>query len=208
MKALPHGDGDAEHPHRDHGREVERGDARRHAQRLAHGIDVDARARALGVLALQQRAGCRRRTRSPPGRAGCRPWRRRSPCRARTTAARPARPCRASSRRLNSNITRARRCGLTAAQAGWAGGGAGDGARPARATVASATRACTSPVLGSNTSPKRPERPATRATADEVAMLRMTRSFLACSKTRIRPCSDPVVGGVVAEDPAAAAVPP
>jgi len=45
--------GDAEHPHRDHRREVERGDARRDAQGLAHGIDVDARASALGVLTLQ-----------------------------------------------------------------------------------------------------------------------------------------------------------
>ncbi|MNJ25379.1 hypothetical protein D3C77_198230 [compost metagenome] len=46
------GDGHAEHPHRDHAGEVERGDARHHAQRLAHGIDVDARTGAVGVFAL------------------------------------------------------------------------------------------------------------------------------------------------------------
>ena len=53
-KGVARRDGDPEHPHRDHAREVERGDAGGHAQRLAHGIDVDAGARALGVLALQR----------------------------------------------------------------------------------------------------------------------------------------------------------
>jgi hypothetical protein len=47
-------DGRTHHPHRDHGREVERGDARHDAQGLAHRIDVDARTGALGVFALQQ----------------------------------------------------------------------------------------------------------------------------------------------------------
>ena len=46
-------DGHAEHPHRDHGGKVERGDAGDHAQRLAHGVDVDAGASALGVFAFQ-----------------------------------------------------------------------------------------------------------------------------------------------------------
>ena len=41
-------------PHRDHGGEVERRDARDHAERLAHGIHVDAGAGAVGELALQQ----------------------------------------------------------------------------------------------------------------------------------------------------------
>ena len=54
MKALPHGDGEREHPHRDHGREIERGDAGHDAQGLAHRIDVDAGAGAFGVFALQQ----------------------------------------------------------------------------------------------------------------------------------------------------------
>src|SRR6478672_7146819 len=53
-EGVADGDGDAEHPHRDHGREVERGDAGDHAQRLAHGIDVDAGPRAPGVFALQR----------------------------------------------------------------------------------------------------------------------------------------------------------
>ena len=51
-EGVTHGDGQREHPHRDHGREVERGDPRRHAQRLAHGVDVDARAGGVGVFAL------------------------------------------------------------------------------------------------------------------------------------------------------------
>jgi hypothetical protein len=53
MKGVAAGDGDAEHPHRDHRREVERGDARADAERLAHRIDIDAGAGALGILALQ-----------------------------------------------------------------------------------------------------------------------------------------------------------
>ena len=65
-------------------------------------------------------------------------------------------------RRTNSISTRARRCGLTAAQAGCASA--------ARATAwstssreASATRACTSPVAGLKTSAVRPEPPGARA---------------------------------------------
>ncbi len=41
-------------PQRDHRREVERGDARDHAERLAQRVHVDAGAGALGVLALDQ----------------------------------------------------------------------------------------------------------------------------------------------------------
>src|SRR3546814_3739581 len=46
--------GDAEHPHRNHRREVERGDARADSNRLTHGIHVDAGARALRIFALQR----------------------------------------------------------------------------------------------------------------------------------------------------------
>ena len=53
-EAVADRDGDAEHPHRDHGREIERGDAGDDAQRLAHGIDVDAGPGALGVFALER----------------------------------------------------------------------------------------------------------------------------------------------------------
>ena len=48
------GDGHAEHPHRDHRREVERGDAGADAERLAHRIDVDPGARADRIFALQR----------------------------------------------------------------------------------------------------------------------------------------------------------
>ncbi len=58
LRGLEHegvaaGDGHAEHPHRDHGREIKRGDPGCDAQRLAHGVDVDAGAGAFGVFALQ-----------------------------------------------------------------------------------------------------------------------------------------------------------
>ena len=43
----------AEHPHRDHRWEVKRRDARTNAQRLAHGIDINAGTCALGVFALE-----------------------------------------------------------------------------------------------------------------------------------------------------------
>ncbi len=45
-------DGDAGHPHRDHRREIERGDAGADADRLAEGPDVDAGAGAVGEFAL------------------------------------------------------------------------------------------------------------------------------------------------------------
>ena len=51
------GKGRAHFPQRDHRGEVERGDARRHAQRLAHRIHVDAGACAVGELALQHLGG-------------------------------------------------------------------------------------------------------------------------------------------------------
>src|SRR3954452_3878882 len=42
------------HPQRNHRWEVERRYTRGNAERLAHGIDIDARSGALGILALQQ----------------------------------------------------------------------------------------------------------------------------------------------------------
>ncbi len=60
----------------------------------------------------------------------------------------------ASTSRLNSNITRARRCGLVAAQAGCAFCAAATAASRSTAPD-NRTRACTSPEFGSNTSPKR-----------------------------------------------------
>ena len=64
----------------------------------------------------------------------------------------------APTRRLNSNMTRARRWGLTfdhSSKAAWADWTA----RSTSPSVASWTRACTSPVFGLKTSPKRPEPP-------------------------------------------------
>ena len=54
MNALPHASAGPGLPQRDHRREVERGDAGDHAERLAQRVDVDAGACALGVLTLDQ----------------------------------------------------------------------------------------------------------------------------------------------------------
>ena len=53
-KGIARGNRNAEHPHRDHGWEVERGNPGDHAQGLAHGIDVNAGACAFGIFALEQ----------------------------------------------------------------------------------------------------------------------------------------------------------
>ncbi len=60
----------------------------------------------------------------------------------------------------NLNMTRARRCGLVAAQRGKAAWALAI-AFSTSALLASATLACTSPVLGLKTSPKRPDAPFT-----------------------------------------------
>ena len=54
MNALPQASAGTGLPQRDHRGEVERGDARDHAEGLAHRVDVDAGAGALGVLTLEQ----------------------------------------------------------------------------------------------------------------------------------------------------------
>ena len=53
-KGVAAGDGGREHPHRDHGGEVERGDARADAKGLLHGIHVDAGTCAVGEVTFQQ----------------------------------------------------------------------------------------------------------------------------------------------------------
>src|ERR1700716_4357860 len=80
------------------------------------------------------------------------------PCSEESSRARLSNSFCTSSRNLN--ITRARRCGLVAAQAGCAASALAI-ACSMSALLAKATLACTSPVLGSNTSPLRPELPAT-----------------------------------------------
>ncbi len=128
LRGLQHegvaaGDGDAEHPHRDHGREVERGDAGADAQRLAHRIDVDPRAggprciRPLRAWGMPQANSITSRPRwmSPLLSAST------LPCSEESRAASSS--IRASTRRLNSNISRARRCGLTSAQPSLGAGG-------------------------------------------------------------------------------------
>ena len=107
-------------PQRDHGREVERRDAGDDAERLAHRIKIDAGAGALGVFALQQ-------MRDAAGEFdhfeaaldvafgvgnGLAVFGRQQLGEAVIFLL-------ATSSR-NLNITRARRCGLVAAQAGWA----------------------------------------------------------------------------------------
>ena len=53
-EGIAAGDGDREHPHRDHGREVERRDARAYSQWLTHRVAVHTRAHLLAVLAFEQ----------------------------------------------------------------------------------------------------------------------------------------------------------
>ena len=54
MKALPQAIAGASFHKRDHRRKVERGDAGDDAERLAHRIEIDARACAVGIFALHQ----------------------------------------------------------------------------------------------------------------------------------------------------------
>ena len=51
-KGITGGNGDGEHPHRHHRREVKRRNTGDHAQRLAHGPVIDAGANLLGVITL------------------------------------------------------------------------------------------------------------------------------------------------------------
>ena len=53
-KGVSAGNGDGVHPHRHHGREVERGDAGDHAQWLAVGDGINARSDIAGEIALEQ----------------------------------------------------------------------------------------------------------------------------------------------------------
>ena len=53
-EGIAAGDGEREHPHRHHRREVERGDAGAHANRLQHGMAIHASTDVLGMLALEQ----------------------------------------------------------------------------------------------------------------------------------------------------------
>src|SRR5262249_15386205 len=86
--------------------------------------------------------------------------------------------CRSS---RNLNITRARRCGLVAAQAGCAVAALATAAATS-ARLAKATLAWISPVLGLNTSPKRPDAPATCLPPMKWPISRMRRlpDILAC----------------------------
>ena len=88
------------------------------------------------------------------------------PCSDESSRARSSYSAWISSRNLNS--TRARRCGLVAAQPGKAACALAI-AFSTSALLASATLACTSPVFGLNTSPVRPDVPATCFAADEMA---------------------------------------
>ena len=81
------------------------------------------------------------------------------PCSRESSSARGSSSSRRSSRkRMN---TRARFCGLVAAHAGCAASAFAIAARTS-SPVARGTRACTAPVLGSKTSPKRPDAPSWR----------------------------------------------
>ena len=68
-EGVARGQRDRVHPHGDHDGEVEGGDARDHADRLAERVDVDARGRLVGELALERRVDPAREVDglAPPG---------------------------------------------------------------------------------------------------------------------------------------------
>src|SRR6516162_1882411 len=103
------------------------------------------------------------------------------PCSEESSLARLSNSLCASSRNLNR--TRARRCGLVAAQAGCAAAALAM-ACSTSALLAKATFACTSPVLGLNTSPLRPERPETSLPPMKWPISRMA----VLRKLKSRPC--------------------
>ncbi len=169
------GDRRREFPHRDHRREVERRDAGDDAERLAHRIEVDAGAGALGVLALHQvrhaageldhldaaldvALGVGQRLAVLGGEQGGE--------RIHVLAA-------ISSRNLN--ITRARRCGLVAAQAGCAACALAIAASTSALVAQARPWPAPRRYCGLNTSPKRPEVPLTVLPADEMADLTHAR---------------------------------
>ena len=105
------------------------------------------------------------------------------PCSEESSLARLSNSFCTSSRNLNS--TRARRCGLVAAQAGWAMSATAIACSTSEC-LAKATLACTSPVLGLNTSPKRPEVPATSLPPTKWPIWRMVSSCIGTSAAQGR----------------------
>src|SRR5262245_46443412 len=108
------------------------------------------------------------------------------PCSEERSLARPSNSFCTSSRNLNS--TRARRCGLVAAHAGCAASASAI-AFSTSDLAAKATLACTSPVLGLNTSPLRPEAPATSLPPMKWPISRITASLgYALALGAVLPC--------------------
>src|SRR5690606_7055674 len=105
----------------------------------------------------------------------------------------------ASSRRLNSNITRARRCGLTRCHSNCAAAALRT-ATSSSSAVAIDARACTSPVLGSKMSLKRPDVPATRRPPMKCSTVLM--NLYSCN-ARSGALDDPLVRRIVREQPLA-----
>ena len=142
-------DGDREHPHRHHRREVERRDARDHAERLADRVGVDAGGDVLGVPALEQVRDAAGelddlQAARPPRRA------RREctlPCSAVISAASSSRCASTSSRNANSTVGALGQRGVAASP-----GSARAAAATAASTSAGAAKSTcplTSPVAGS-----------------------------------------------------------
>ncbi len=98
------GDGDRIHPHRHHGREVERRDAGDDAERLAVGPAVDLGADIAAVLALQEMRDAAGEIDDVDAARRARPARRRASCRARREIVRAISSAFRSSSSLKRNI--------------------------------------------------------------------------------------------------------
>ena len=160
MKALPQAMRRREFPHRDHRREIERRDAGDDAERLAHRIDVDAGAGAFGVFALQQmRNAAGEFDHFEPALDVALGVGKVLPCSRRQQLGEAVIVASAPVRGISSSRGRG--------AADWspprpaAPRGRSRPLRAPRLAEASATAACTSPVVGLKTSAKRPDVPLT-----------------------------------------------
>ena len=142
------GDRRRELPQRDHGGEVERRDAGDDARAAGASSRCRCRGRRLRCTRPSAGAGCRRRIPPPRCRAGCRPWRPAMvlPCSRASSSARSSSSLGDEFEELHHHAGAALRIGAPPSRAAppWR-------SRPrarSSALLASATRACTSPVIG------------------------------------------------------------
>ena len=210
-KVLPQRDGDRVHPHRHHGREVERRDAGAHAERLAEGEDVDAGGDLVGVVALEQLRDAAGELDHLEAALHLAARRRRAPCRARRRSASAS----SSTLRVHQLPEReqdlgARATATTAHHDSNAAFAALRRPRRRRRRSPARTSACCSPVAGFQTGLVRVDGPGGGLAADPVldgpqrtssfssVVVNGRRESISWSSHR---CADPGVCRVVADLP-------